>query len=284
MKPPSGTSRLPDIDNPNPVAELHNAVAASPNPAEASTRPQGTLAIELKLMTRYVVRRLRLSPATSVLEIGCGTGIFSEPIAKAGASYLGVDFAQRPIEILRERAAASPFGTRIDAHHLDPLAQPQAMEALGSFDRALMYATLHYARSEAEGRDLVRLVIDRLRPGGRALIGSLPLQELRWELQPQARPVVVRARLLLKGEREPLPTPPLWRLGCALAVTAKRIPSHWGRGAVPPPSLPAGYAITLSRSMIEGWLPDTVRYRWRRGAAGAPLSFGRADLLITRDD
>jgi hypothetical protein len=48
--------------------------------------------------------------------------------------------------------------------------------------------------------------------------------------------------------------------------------------------MPAGYAITLSRPMIEGWLPDAIRYHWRRSAVGAPLSFGRADLMIIRDD
>jgi len=271
-------------DNPNPVAELHDAVALRVNPAEASTRPEGTLGVELRLMTRYVVRRLRLSHTTSVLEIGCGTGIFSEPIAKTGASYVGVDFAQRPTEVLRERAAMSPVGERIEVHCLDPLGQPQAMDGLGKFDRVLVYAALHYVRSEAEGRELVQLVVDKLRPGGRALIGSLPLKELRWELEPQARSVAARARLLMRGEREPVPTPPLWRLGCALVVTAKRLFSRWNGGAARPPSLPAGYAIPLSRPMIEGWLPDKVRYHWRRSAVGAPLSFGRADLLITRDD
>lgn len=277
-------SRLPDTDNPNPVAALHNAVAACANPAEASTRPAGTLGIELRIMTRYVVRRLKLSRRMSVLEIGCGTGIFSEPIAKTGARYVGVDFAEQSTEVLRKRANASPVGERIEVHCIDTLAQPHAMDALGRFDRVLMYATLHYVRSEAEGRELVQLVINMLCPGGCALIGNLPLEELKWELQPRTKSVTTRARLLLIGEREPLPTPPLWRLGSALVVTAKRILSRWSNGAAQPPSMPIDYTITLSRPMIERWLPDTVRYRWQRSAVGAPLPFGRADLLIIRDD
>ena len=262
---------------------MHNAVALRANPAEASTRPEGTLGVELKIMTRYVVRRLGITAPMSVLEIGCGTGIFSEPIARTGASYVGVDFAPRPIDVLRARAAAGTNGERIDARCLDLLAEPQATEELGSFDRVLMYAALHYARSEAEGRELVQLIIGRLRPGGRALIGSLPLEELQWELRPQARSIPARARLLLVGEREPLPTPQLWRLGSALFLTAKRASSRWSNGAAAPPSLPGGQVVALSRPMIEGWLPATVSYSWRRGALGAPQPYGRTDLLITRN-
>lgn len=275
---------MPGPDSANPVAEVHDALAASADPAEASTRPAGTLGVELGVMTRYVVRRLELSRAMSVLEIGCGTGIFSEPIARTGARYVGVDFAEQPIRVLRERAAASPVGERIQAHCLDPLAERAAMTALGSFDRVLVYAALHLARSEAEGCELTRLIVDTLRPGGRALIGSLPLQELGWEVRPGNRSIAARVRLLLGGEREPIPTPPLWRLGCALVVIAKRSFSRWRRGAAPPPSLPADYGFALTRPMMESWLPTGVHHRWQRSVVGAPSGFGRADLLITRDD
>jgi SAM-dependent methyltransferase len=277
------TSRSPRSADPNPVAELHNAVADRANPAEASTRPAGTLGIELAIMTRYVVRRLQLSGAMSVLEIGCGTGIFAEPIARTGARYVGVDFAQRPVEILRERTAAGPLAARIEAHNLDPLAEPVATEALGRFDRVLMYAVLHYVRSETEGRELIQLVVDRLRPGGRALIGNVPLADLQWELRAPTRSAPQRLWSMIVGERGPLPTQPIWRLSSALFVTAKRMLSRWSEGAAQAPSMAPGQVIALTRPMIESWLPDTVRHRWQRGAVGAPLPYGRADLLITRD-
>lgn len=51
----------------------------------------------------------------SVLDIGCGAGLLSEALARAGASVTGVDAAEKNIKIAREHAEAG--GLDIEYHH-----------------------------------------------------------------------------------------------------------------------------------------------------------------------
>lgn len=50
-----------------------------------------------------------------VLDVGCGAGILSESMAKAGATVHGIDVAEKNIEIARQHAMASGLNVRYDA-------------------------------------------------------------------------------------------------------------------------------------------------------------------------
>jgi hypothetical protein len=163
---------------------------------------------------------------------------------------------------------------------------PDEVAALGSFDRALMYATLHYARSDDEGERMLANAVSALRPGGRALIGNVPLQELADEAQPVLAPPAgagarVRAALgwVARG--------PVLRRAATLAfLTLKgRLLDRRAAPGDDVPSLPPGYLTTLTRERVERWLeraPAPIRHEWRPPAVGSPLSVDRADLLIER--
>jgi hypothetical protein len=130
---------------------------------------------------------------------------------------------------------------------------------LGVFDRVLVYATLHLVSTEEEGERFVDRALALLAPGGLALFGNLPIPT--GDL-PHSR----RERAV------------------ALAWTVRRrlhrAPRRTAVGSLPP-----GYALSLSRPLIEDWLGRVpgIRWRWLAPRAGTPMHRTRADLVVERD-
>jgi SAM-dependent methyltransferase len=152
-------------------------------------------------MRSDVLRKLRLSRGMSVAEIGCGVCLLGVPLAERASRYVGLDFAPRAVEVANERLRAAGVGDRARALCIDMLSiTDEDLERLGRFDRVLMYAVLHYARSEQEAVRLLRRTVDLLVPGGRALVGNVPLEDMAagWtnDGQPPRGPL---ARLILAG-------------------------------------------------------------------------------------
>src|SRR3954453_24156363 len=135
-------------------------------------------------MTDDVRAKLRLAPCDSLLEVGCGTGVLGAALAATCGRYVGVDFADDALAVFRERATALGFDSRVELRSVD-LASEDARRALGSgaFDCVLMYSVLHYARTEQSAVAYLDLVATAMRPGGRALVGNIPLEDLAapWE-------------------------------------------------------------------------------------------------------
>src|SRR5262249_51180063 len=50
-----------------------------------------------------IARAARLAPGRRVLEVGCGTGLFTETFAATGAEILAVDISPELIEQARQR-------------------------------------------------------------------------------------------------------------------------------------------------------------------------------------
>lgn len=231
------------------VRDIHDAVAGSDDPVVASTRPAATTDAEMRRMIADVLAKLR-PEGTTVLEIGCGTGVLAVPIAGRAARYAGVDISPRAADVLRRRLPAATI--RCADITQDDLGD------MGTFDRVLVYATLHYVRTEDEGARFVRNALARLAPGGVALFGNLPL--------PAADlPHTRRQRIL------------------ALAWSARRRLSR-RRQRSAPPALPAEACLPLTRRLIEVWLAtvDGARWRWLAPATGVPMQRTRADLIVER--
>jgi SAM-dependent methyltransferase len=275
----------------NLVRVLHNAVARS-DPAAASTRPVGTTDRALRRLIRDVLRKLDPPADGSVLEVGCGTGILSVPIARRVRRFVGIDFAEEAIAVLGERLHREGLSHRCELQVLDMLAAPER-ERLATFDRVLMYAVLHYSRSEEEGIGFLRAALGRLRPGGVALIGNLPLEELERDVRDSwLRPGVSRGMRLWLALRwilrrtDPIRRRAPWKLAAVVDYVVRRAVAPMRRGGSAPASLPPGYVIGLSRRRIEEWiaaLPYRVTYDWSAPAVGVPLHLMRADLRITRE-
>lgn len=275
----------------NLVRDLHDLVATSEDLSQASVRPPTTTRRELRAMRRDVLGKLRLSRGMSVAEIGCGVCLLGAPVAERVSRYVGLDFAPQAVQVANERLRTAGVGDRARALCVDVLSiTDEELERLGRFDRVLMYAVLHYARNEQEAVRLLRRTVDLLAPGGRALVGNIPLEDLGigWTAEeyprrgPLARLIVAGGWAATQGAAAPLTF--RWKARRTLEAIIKAA-SHRSVAASSPARLPANYTLSLSTAALERWLEmldGDVEHRWKLPAPGVPLAPGRADLLLLR--
>lgn len=97
-------------------------------------------------------------PGEFVIDIGCGDGVLTEQIARAGAKVIGLDASVEMVEAARSRG--------IDAFVADcqTLDLDRQVERFGQFDAAFSNAALHWMLDPAA---VARGVFKLLRSGGR---------------------------------------------------------------------------------------------------------------------
>ena len=121
--------------------------------------------------TRGVLRRLGIGPGARVLDVACGAGLVTVPLAEAGYEVEGVDLSPGSIEQARARLADGVSASfRVgDAYALDA--------ADASFDAVLLLDMLeHVERPEAVLREAARVV----RPGGAVVFHTFNQTPLAW--------------------------------------------------------------------------------------------------------
>jgi SAM-dependent methyltransferase len=97
-----------------------------------------------------------------VLDIGCGTGVWSSILALLGASVIGADVSEAELKIATERAAANGITSRLAL----TLASVHSLPfESGSFDLVFGNAILHHVDLSRAGAETARV----LRSGGRAV-------------------------------------------------------------------------------------------------------------------
>jgi ubiquinone/menaquinone biosynthesis C-methylase UbiE len=138
----------------SPVARLFDVVSrAYDQPALQALvyRPAQNMALD----------ELRAFGARRVLDVGCGTGIFSARIAdELGAEVIGVDFSEQMLEQARQRSTAVDW-TRGDATRL-PIAD-------AGVDAVVCTEAFHWFDQEAALAEFARVVRD----GGLLLIAMI---------------------------------------------------------------------------------------------------------------
>jgi ubiquinone/menaquinone biosynthesis C-methylase UbiE len=113
----------------------------------------------------YTLRRL-LGDLTdlSVLDLACGTGLFTRTIRRWGAArVLGVDLSEDMVRVARSHEEDDPLGVEYTMG--DVVALPE----LGKFDCAVAIYLLSYATSRETIVQMGRSVLRNLKPGGRFL-------------------------------------------------------------------------------------------------------------------
>ncbi len=105
-----------------------------------------------------------ISPAATVLDVGCGAGAEAILLAGLGFRAIGVDASAEAIRLARERAAAT--GVEVDFRHADAGDLPLAD---GSIDFAIDRGCFHVIDRD-QRRDYARELHRVLRPGARFLL------------------------------------------------------------------------------------------------------------------
>lgn len=113
---------------------------------------------------KWIISRFDLQAGRSVVDFGCGPGLYAERFAATKASVTGIDFSKRSLEYARERAAER--GLRIDYIHQDYL----EFHSEEKFDLALMIFCDYCALSPAQRRMLLGTFRSVLKPNGSILL------------------------------------------------------------------------------------------------------------------
>lgn len=122
----------------------------------------------LTQVTAAVLEAADVSPGAQVVDLGCGTGQISLPLALRGAQVLAVDVSSAMVRRLQSEAR------RRGASSLEALALPIEELVLppGSVDLVVSSYALHHLRDPDKAR-LVSAAYGWLRPGGRLLVADM---------------------------------------------------------------------------------------------------------------
>jgi 2-polyprenyl-6-hydroxyphenyl methylase/3-demethylubiquinone-9 3-methyltransferase len=127
--------------------------------------PQRALHVLNPVRLEYVKQRVDLA-GLPVLDVGCGGGLLSEALARAGAQVTAIDLAPELVKVARLHTLES--GVRVDY-------QVKAVEALaaerpGSFGAIACMEMLEHVPDPAA---IVTACATLLRPGGRLFLSTL---------------------------------------------------------------------------------------------------------------
>jgi 2-polyprenyl-3-methyl-5-hydroxy-6-metoxy-1,4-benzoquinol methylase len=122
----------------------------------------------LAQVTAAVLEAADVSPDAQVVDLGCGTGQISLPLARQGAQVLAVDVSSAMVR--RLQSEAERHGTL----GIDGLALPIEELVLppGSVDLVVSSYALHHLRDPDKAR-LISAVYGWLRPGGRLVVADM---------------------------------------------------------------------------------------------------------------
>ncbi|MEL6252968.1 MAG: methyltransferase domain-containing protein [Bacteroidota bacterium] len=126
---------------------------------------------ELKKIAGYIREKLELREEDILLDLCCGNGMLSKKLSPFVKELLGVDFSEPHIEIARQHfIAPNSMFLRGDATQLSLVTEK-------SFDKINLYFSFQYFDSYKLGELVVQEMAERLKTGGKILIGDVPDRE-----------------------------------------------------------------------------------------------------------
>ena len=141
-----------------------------------------------------IVERLALEPGARVLDVACGHGRHTLPLARRGLRMTGIDISKPSLEYARR--AAADAGVEIEYAHGDMRELPWT----GEFDAAInVYTAFGYFAEESEDERAVHSIARALRPGGSFFIDTFNPTALVRGFRPQGWSDLPDGRVMLES-------------------------------------------------------------------------------------
>ena len=116
----------------------------------------------------FIIDALELRPGERLLDLACGHGRISIPLAERGLRVTGLDLSEPSLELARENAAAA--GVDVELVHGDMRELPWEAE----FDVVVnVFSSFGYFDDDAEDERVLGQVARALTPGGRFLLDTV---------------------------------------------------------------------------------------------------------------
>jgi 2-polyprenyl-6-hydroxyphenyl methylase/3-demethylubiquinone-9 3-methyltransferase len=144
------------------------------------------------LRLRYVQTKVRLNEA-QVLDVGCGGGILSESMARAGARVLGIDLSQAVLDVAHLHALESNISVDYRSVAAEELAQQQP----AAFDLVTCMEMLEHVPDPAAS---LAALGELTKPGGDIIVSTLNRSPLAFAVAIIGAEYIARA--IPKGTHE----------------------------------------------------------------------------------
>ncbi len=126
----------------------------------------GMLHVINPLRSKFTFDHVESIEGAKAVDVGCGGGILTETLAKAGAHVIGIDQSEMTLEIARQHAVKSGLNIDYRLQRVEELVEQEA----GSFDVVTCLEMLEHVPDPAS---IVDCCARLLKPGGHVIFSTI---------------------------------------------------------------------------------------------------------------
>jgi SAM-dependent methyltransferase len=115
-----------------------------------------------------ISKLLEMRPGESILDLACGFGRYSLPLAKLGYSVTGIDLNQSFIREASEKANEMQVDAKFDCVDMRNYIKPEGFESI-----IIMYNSFGYFHDPDDDRKVIENCYQSLKPGGKLILHNV---------------------------------------------------------------------------------------------------------------